>query len=258
MKNIAIILVILEISQFLLLAPIAFADKNQIAHMPETASQDGQITYIPEFVGGLNLSQIIHCEHKYQKSCADVTAKLIREKAGITQALHASQRCDCGWGPCIDKKINQDKFCAQASLINQLAYYPLPSTEIKKYGPIAVFYTTSIADAQQSYYMVDTKGRLISLATDFDLSANKNYLRLKKKYPNIALTTSPYWIKVNENLFPKSHILSNKKQQLIFKQALKDSDCVACPMIGRADIAYEFDQKGVYLRSKLLTVTPRP
>ncbi len=156
----------------------------------------------------------------------------------------------------IEEKMAKDKSCIQASKIRQLTSYP--ATNIQKYGSVTVFEVITIADGINIFYMVDTKGGLISLDSDLNLKANKKYSILKKKYPDITLTKFLYWIKINENLFPKSQILINKNQQLIFQQELLDGECVACPRIGIADIAYEFDQNGVYLGSKLLKITPLP
>ena len=94
------------------------------------------------------------------------------------------------------------------------------------------------------YYIVDTKGHLITRNTDLNLIQNESYLALKKKYPNIVLTSFLYWTKVNEDLFPKSHFLPGNEQQL--------------QTVGVADVAYEFDQHGGYIDSGLLKVTPVP
>ncbi len=213
-----------------LLAPLAFGSNSHIQ-------------YAREFVGGLNISQITSCEKQYENDCRTVNAKTAMD--GVSQQWR-----------CMERKMAKNKFCAQASKIRQLTFYP--ATDIRKYGLIAVFDITTLADGINTYYMVDTHGSLISLDSDLNLGDNKNYFLLKKKYPGIALTKFLYWTKVNENLFPKSHTLPNKNQQLIFRQELRDGECVACPRIGIADIAYEFDQYGVYLRSKLLKITMLP
>lgn len=209
-------LIILFFSLFII-SSLAFAKQNNIQ-------------FVPEFVGGLNVSQISACENKYAKTCP-----------------HASQ-----FSSCIEKQMAKDKSCIQALKIRQLM---VPATEMRKYGKITVFYTTSLGDSIDTYYMVDTKGNLISLDTNLNLNSNKDYLLLKQKYPNITLTNLLYWTKTNEDLLPTSQKLSNQGQQLIFKQDLQDGECVACKKIGVADIAYEFDQKGKFIRSKLLKVT---
>ncbi len=208
--------IILFFSLFII-SSLAFAKQNNIQ-------------FVPEFVGGLNVSQINACENKYAKICP-----------------HASQ-----FSSCIEKQMAKDKSCIQALKIRQLT---APATEMRKYGKITVFYTTSLGDDIDTYYMVDTKGNLISLDTNLNLNSNKDYLLLKQKYPNTILTDFLYWTKANEDLFPKSQMLGNKDQQLIFRQDLQDGECVACKKIGVADIAYEFNQKGGFIRSKLLKIT---
>jgi hypothetical protein len=198
---------------------------------------------IPAFAGGLNISQITDCETHYKKTCPIINAKTAMD--GIAQQE-----------PCIEKKMMLNKSCAQASAIRKLTSYS--PTKIKKYGSVVVFYTTSLADGIDTYYIVDTAGNLIKLNDKIDLNQNKQYLQLKQKYPNIALTSFLYWTKINEDLFPKNHLLANKNQQLIFKQDLRDDNCLRCKRIGFANVAYEFNPHGVFLASKVLKVNPLP
>lgn len=192
---------------------------------------------VPEFLGGLNVSQIIKCEKIYSKVCP----------AGKT-VMSAQQSA------CIEKKMAKDKRCIQASKIRQLIGYP--AMELKKYGPVTVFSFTTMADGIDVFYMVDSKGQLIPLNTSMDLSKEKNFSSLKEKYPEIALTGFLYWTKINEDLFPKTRILPTKNQQLLFKQELRSPDCVACPKVGVVEMAYEFNSKGAYLHAKPLSITP--
>lgn len=205
-----------------LLPLLAFANNN--------SSQ-----YVSEFVGGLNISQIKSCETKYKKACPIVNAK--------TAVEWISEE----WS-CVEKKMAMDKICIQASKIRQLTSYP--ATELRKSKHVSIFTITTLADAQTIFYIVDAKGKLMHLSDDLDLSVDKNYLSLKKRYPNIALTNFIYF-----DLYPKSRMLSNKHQQLIFRQELRDGACVGCSTIGIADIAYEFDQYGVYVHRKLHKIT---
>ncbi|GEM_PF-2509981 len=204
------------------------------------ANEDKTIQHVPEFSGGLNISQITACEKKYKDLCPIVNAKSPME--GIVQQES-----------CIEKKMAGDKSCIQASKIRQLTSYA--PTALKQYGPVTVFNTTSLADGVTTFYMVDAKGLLIELTTNLDLDKDNNYLALKKKYPNLTLTRFLHWTKVNEDLFPNSQLFFNNDQQLIFKQELRDGDCVACAVKGVAEVAYEFNSEGAFLRSTLLKVT---
>ncbi len=195
------------------------------------------IKFVPEFVGGLNISQIKSCEIKYSKLCP------------LKKSIMNTQQ----W-PCIEKKMAQDKSCIQAGKIRELTGYP--AIKFNQYGSVTVFTFTTIADGVDVFYMVDTKGQLIPLDTEIDLSQNSQYATLKKKYPEIALTGFLYWAKVNENLFPKSRLLPNKNQQLIFKQELRSPDCVACAKVGIVEMAYEFNPKGAFIQPRVLSIRP--
>ena len=148
--------------------------------------------YVPAFVGGLNISKINQCKQKYEYVC------------------------NTPWKCLHKKQMTEDKSCIQATKILKLTYY-LP-TEMKKYGPVTVFYVTFPADGGEIYYMVDPKGTFIQAEGEG---------------------------------YPESHILPNKNQQLIFKHARKD--CVACEVISVEKVVYEFDRRGDYLKT-----TPHP
>ncbi len=202
-----------------------------------TFADNAAIKTVPAFRGGLNVTQITNCEKKYTKVCP------------LGNAVISSEQ----WS-CIEKKMAKDKLCIQASKIRQLTGYP--AEKFKRYGLVTVFTFTTFADGVDVFYMADTKGQLIPLNTAMDLNNNNHYAALKKKYPEIALTGFLYWTKINENLFPKTRTLPNKNQQLIFRQELRSPDCVACEKVGIVEMAYEFNQQGVYLQSKALSVVP--
>lgn len=205
------------------------------------AYADEGIQQVPAFAGGLNAQQISACEEKYEKACPIVGAKTAAE--GFIQQ-----------NPCIEKKLAADHSCAQASAIRKItAYAP---TKIKQYGVVSIFNITTLADGIDVYYIVDEPGRLIQLTTQINLDQNKNYLTLKKQYPNIELTTFLYWTKLFEDLFPKPDMLPNNGMQLIFRQELRSPGCVACAVVGVAAVVYLFDPHGKFLRAELGDVTP--
>jgi hypothetical protein len=186
-------------------------------------SNNSEIYSVPAFMGGLNLPTIKYCEDHYQKLCP------------IRQTKNTIEATTLQWS-CIKMKMAKDKSCAQAKQIRKM--YGMPATNFRQYGPVSVFYTTTLADGIDQYYMVDSAGKVISLTTHLDLSTNKTYLILRKKYPDIGQTQFLYWTKINENLFPRSHT------------------CVACAKVGILDVAYEFNPKGIYLKSALVKITP--
>lgn len=207
--------------------------------LPLAFGNDQSMHYVKEFVGGLDSSKISYCENKYATIC-------------FTPATTAADGIAKQWA-CMKQKMAQDSACIQAYKIRELTYYP--ATEIKNDGKISVFYITTLADDVNVFYIVDADGRLIALTDDLDLNKNKNYRELKQQFPNVAFTNFIYWEKINENLFPRSYILPNHIQQLVFRQALKDGYCVACKTVGIADVAYRFNAHGAYLGVKLLNVT---
>ncbi len=209
-----------------------------VSLLSSTAFADNEmIKTVPEFLGGLNVSQINSCEQKYKKACPLKNAKIDTQQ----------------W-ECIEKKMAKDKTCIQASKIREHTGYP--AIKFKQYGSVTVFTFTTLADGVDVFYMVDTKGQLISLNTAMNLDKNNHYVALKKKYPEIALTGFLSWAKINEDLFPKTRMLPNKNLQLIFKQELKSPDCVACEKVGIVEMAYEFNQQGEYLESKIISIRP--
>lgn len=60
------------------------------------------------------------------------------------------------------KKMAHDKTCKQAYSIRKVTGYP--SYNMRQYSnKIVIFFTTSIADAQDTHYIVDKKGELVEL-----------------------------------------------------------------------------------------------
>ena len=201
--------------------------------------------YVPEFIGGLDIEQIQSCKEKYDILCMTSKAKTALTGKELVEK----------WS-CMEDKMSRDKACVQAYQIQRLAFYP--PEKLKKYGPVTVFNVTSLADAQQVFYLVDTKGKLISLTSHIDLHKNKTYRDLEKEYPKIALTTFLHWKKLHEDLFPQSHVLHNHNQALIFQQTLRDGGCLACATVGIAEIAYEFTPAGIFVGSHLEKIISVP
>lgn len=194
--------------------------------------------YVPEFIGGLDIEKIQACKEKYDILCMTSKAKTALTGKDLVEK----------WS-CMEDKMSHDKACVQAYQIQRITSYP--PVKLKKYGPVTVFNVTSLADAQQVFYLVDTKGKLISLTSHADLHKNKTYRELEKEYPKIALTTFLHWTKFHEDLFPQAHVLHNHNQTLIFQQTLRDGGCLACATVGIAEIAYEFTPTGIFVGSHL-------
>lgn len=192
--------------------------------------------YVREFVGGLNLKKVADCEQRYNEMC--------KTNSGSAISRLTKQRA------CSANLMAKDKECLQASRIRQLSY--APPTQMKRFGDIAVFDVTSLADGVDSYYMVDKKGNFIAMNTHLDLTSNETFKKLKDKYPEATLTGFLYWTKLHENLFPKVYSMPDKTKRLVFKQEVRNGYFVAGEKIGVAHVAYDFDKSGNYMGAKLL------
>lgn len=209
-----------------------------------------KVSVIPEFIGGLNIDQIEKCENHYEKKCS-----LFQTKNTGEEIFQKKQ--------CIEKKMAQEKVCRQASAIHHITYYE--PFQMRRYSnKIVVFSTLSFADAQETFYIVDKKGELIELTmNDALVNKNPNYALLKKKYPNLALTSFIYWkndfVNLQPDTFPELHSSSNSLiLNLVFKQELRDNFCVACKPVAIAYIAYQFNPDSQFINTKLLKIDTLP
>lgn len=209
-----------------------------------------KVSVIPEFIGGLNIDQIENCEDYSEKKCS------IFQTNNLADEIFKENQC-------IEKKMAQKKDCKQALSIRHITYYS--AQEMRRYSnKTIVFSTRSFADAQDTFYIVDKKGELIELTTN-DILVNKdpNYVILKKKYPNLALTSFIHWkndfVNLQPDIFPELHAsLNSSIQNLVFKQELRDNFCVACKPVAIAYIAYQFNQNSQFINPKLLKIDILP
>lgn len=195
--------------------------------------------FISEFKGGLDTNNISRCESSYSKQCKPSKAKYALD--AITKE----------WD-CVEKKLQKDLTCTDAYMIRKLTGYPYEQVRQYKHN-ISVFYTTSLADAIDSFYMVDSCGKFIELSDDESLLLkNVVYKKLKDKYKDLTLMTILYFDKPFENQFPSFQ--DDDIIQLIFKQDIKEHGCVGCKNIAIAFIAYEFSNSGEFIGTKLLKI----
>lgn len=205
-------------------------------------AQASNVKPVEAFKNGLNVDAITACEQKYLSVCP--SAKLSDGKMEKYMSMQS----------CLEKQLAKDKACAQASEIRHLTYQP--ATAFKKYGKVTVFYSTTLADGVDMFYMVDTKGQLITLKDNINLLSDKTYQAIKAKYPATTLTTMLDITKQTKDIFPADKV-TPKGQQIIFQQTLKDGGCVSCARVGVVDVAYEFNAAGEYQGAKFLKVTQR-
>jgi len=190
----------------------------------------------------LDIQQIQKCEKYYGNICAFPETRYLADEI-------AKQ-----W-PCMNQKMRYDKSCYQAYLIRENTGYP--PQEMRIYSKnISVFTIVTLADDQTEFFIVDKPGDLIKLTQDEKLVATTQYyIRLKKRYPELTLTTFIAWSKPFQTPFPKEY-LSNDSIKLVFQQELRDGPCVACKSVGIATVAYVFDKQGKFITVKILKIKP--
>lgn len=170
------------------------------------------------------------------------------------------EKCPYKLGPAQYEKCVTDRMQAAGANKNAIAFTKLLNGQ----GFLADFHETGLvdvarvnviaADHSEEFYLVNGKpnpinvddpGILAPMTTA--LKTNPNYQALLKDYPNLL-----FWS--GNHQFPSSTRGANGDQQFIFSYTLKDS-CNACATVGLAEIAFNFNPTGVFLGTRLISVT---
>lgn len=195
--------------------------------------------FVPEFAGGLDVNKIVSCENIYKEQCK------LGHGGSLGKRLTQQSICTA-------KKMSGDKECRQASRLRQLS--TLPPSKLRKYGNVSVLDVTSFKNGSEYLYMVDENGLFIALSTDLNFSKNKAFQKLKQKHKHLTLTAYPYMKRSGQNIFPDVYTLPNKNKRMVFKQELRNDYFSASSIVGVAEVAYEFNPKGVYMGAMVLKV----
>jgi hypothetical protein len=189
--------------------------------------------------GSFNIHQVEKCELKYKRACS------LAKSTNPTEEIYRQRLC-------IEDKMKYDKSCKEAYLIRK--NIGNRAILVKKYSKdIVVFSVFFSADGQTMLYIVDHSGN-VSQLTDNNTLINTNpmYYKLKKVYPQIALTAF-----VNSDNSP-AYSINESHVQLVFKQELRSPPCASCATVALASIAYDFDAQGNFSGIKLLSIESLP
>lgn len=192
------------------------------------------ITYgeiVPEFIGGLNVAQINKCELE----CENQTHE---NKNNITDEWSVLS--------CFNFYLPKSESCKQFRKLYELSG---SAYDFKQYGAITLFKDGRPTNGPGTrYLMVDKRGNMINFHDNevSGLTTDKNYKNLIKQHLHIELSNPDVMVS------PSYRILLDKNIQLIFKQELFNGPCRGCSKIGVAEIAYEFNKYGEFVKGKLI------
>lgn len=159
---------------------------------------------------------------------------------------------------CSQNLYHTNPSCVQTEQIESLAGIVPLAKNIHREGTVTWFFVTYPADGIDAYYLLDSAGRLLGLASSQNplLGQSPNYLQFMKPYPDGAL---------------QSRVVSERKEtptlirrqadgarQFVFSQYVQKVDCIACAKAGTADVVYYFDKAGHYQGVQLAALHPNP
>jgi hypothetical protein len=149
-------------------------------------------------------------------------------------------------------ELKSKDYCKQVLAIYGITHYLPAPQSLKKYHNVNVYYTYTDGTMKKTYFMIDNKGQVLQLTKEMTLSASDGYLQLNNKYPT-KVTETPT-LTAYASKYPISSNLPNEASRLVFSQDITLGNCVTCKKIGEANIAYDFDKKGYYLQSEVVSV----
>lgn len=212
---------------------------------------------LPIFIGTLALAAIAH---------ADIDTVLPNGNNGLQKSDYAA--CQQALEPCQTKRdaIMANIACSQRVYASQVVCAQTQAIEaqtgvlpelkaIHAQNRVAWFSVHHSADGIDNYYMLDSSGRLLGLATSQNplIANNPMYKTFMKAYPNGALQSM---VTTKPNKTPQVRQQADGSVQLIFHQSVKAQDCVACQPVGVAQLMYYFDHQGRYQAVQIASITP--
>jgi hypothetical protein len=191
---------------------------------------------VAAFQGGLSAKDIKTCYKKMKAFCQ-------AEQKKSTWPNYVD---------CITPKMQQEKSCSQPlALIKTASNYLNPKfTTIKNYGPVAIAQGSVVmADKSSVMFLVTKNGDFIDVeSTALDLKNAKNYEDFVKKYPHME--------KFDLMLKPKVINLARIGQRFVFEREINDG-CRACPTIGYAREAFDFNQNGKFQAATVIEIAEK-
>lgn len=194
---------------------------------------NGQAVNVAAFQGGLNSKAINTCYKKMESFCR------AEKKRGAWPS----------YVECIIPKMEQEKNCLQPlALIKTATRYLNPKFKtVKNYGPVSLVQASVImADKSSATFLISNNGDFVDVeGANLDLKNAKNYEDFVKKYPHIE--------KFDLMLNPKVVPMGRAGTRFIFVREINDG-CRACPTVGYAQEAYDFDKNGKFQVADVIEV----
>lgn len=157
---------------------------------------------------------------------------------------------------CVRKALTTQAVCQQSLQLEEYTGVLPTDDQIHHQGRVTWFSVFYPADGQTGYFLLDSTGRLLSLASSQNSLIRQSalYQQSMQPYPNGALqslvTTSP------ADTPSAIRTQQDGAVQLVFNQWLKKMDCVACENLAQAEVAYYFDAQGRYVSVQLAAIKP--
>ena len=192
---------------------------------------------IPALAGGIHLAHYRTCQQLRDQCIVAHDASAMDAQIHCLQTLYAT-----------------NPVCQQTQAIEaQTGVLP----EIKAIHAVSSVTWFSVhypADGIDAYYLLDSQGRLLGLASSQNplLAEAPLLVRLLKPYPQGALQSQAAAVKEPVAI----RTTADGSQQFVFSQYVKKQDCVACEILGIADVVYYFDEKGHYHGVQLSQIIP--
>ncbi len=157
---------------------------------------------------------------------------------------------------CIQQRYSTESVCRQTQIVEAQTGVLPELKAIHKVAAVTWFTVHYPADGIDNYYLLDSTGRLLSLASSQNplLGQNPLYRQFMRAYPNGVLQSM-----VGTSVAKTPTALRTQadgSSQWVFTQLLKKNDCVACEVVGAADIVYYFNKMGQYEGVQLAYIHP--
>ncbi|MGH7933512.1 MAG: hypothetical protein ACREQN_10130 [Candidatus Binataceae bacterium] len=200
-----------------------------------------QATTIPAFVGGVRPGAIWHDKGFFDaaRACFDKHPfARFHERAQTLQS-------DC-------EVDYMKRHGASAQAIAFMRYAPVPAQidQVRHGRAASVVYADMMwADAASGFALVGKSGEVVPLWTAPELDNDPDYATFKRHYPDAMLWgTSVGWPQVTPG----------RQGGDRFVVTFNARTCHACATIGKAVVAYDFDQRGKFDGVRLLKISPVP
>lgn len=145
---------------------------------------------------------------------------------------------------CVTHLVKKLPVCAQVKTLAQRLDMPANSLSVKKVAMFNVVTEYYAADGQEEYYILTPQGQLIKTLLDPRLL----HSYLMDKYPDQTFM-------VTSSGFPEYHTYSDKTQAFLVPIRIT-KECIACELIGTAQLQFNFSADGRFIDHRVLGFTP--